>query len=153
MAAAKGQATSVRFLLEHGADANVVDSFGLTPLFEAVRKKGLEWGKPSACSQNQLIVASLALAPPTAQVTRCHGEVAAILRAHGGDMGLRSARVWEAGGPGSGGDKRDAGTLICKICADGDVKTLKSFLENGLGASGGRPLLRVPPKCPVLLCS
>lgn len=41
VAAAKGQAASARFLLENGADANAVDSFGLTPLFEAVRETRL----------------------------------------------------------------------------------------------------------------
>lgn len=48
------------------------------------------------------------------KVTRAHGDVAAIIRGHGGEMGLRSARVFEAGGPG-GVDKRDAGTLMCKV--------------------------------------
>ena len=37
VAAAKGQAESIRFLLENGATANCKDCFGVTPLFEAVR--------------------------------------------------------------------------------------------------------------------
>jgi hypothetical protein len=82
VAAAKGNVRSVKTLIELGADASLVDSFGLTPLFEAV--------------------------------SRSHAEAAAILRAHGSDMGLRNSSVWEpegeaaVAGPGWN-DKRDAG--------------------------------------------
>lgn len=37
VAAAKGESVSVRYLLDHGARVNCVDSLGNTPLFEAVR--------------------------------------------------------------------------------------------------------------------
>ena len=44
-------------------------------------------------------------------------------------MGLSSARLYDPEGVGT---KRDAGTLICQICADGDVKLLTSLLTCGL---------------------
>lgn len=58
-----------------------------------------------------------------------HFEAAALLRAKGADMGLSSARLFDANS--EIGAKRDAGTLICQVCADGDVKLLTSLLSCG----------------------
>lgn len=62
-------------------------------------------------------------------MTHSHFECAQILREAKGDMGLISARLYDPEGVGK---KRDAGTLLCQICADGDVKLLSSLLKCGL---------------------
>lgn len=86
------------------------------------------------------------------QATHLHLEAAALIRARGGTLGLCSARTYlppppetanngdggelAAGGPGGAAERRDAGTLMCRTCAEGDVRLLSSLLACGLGAAG-----------------
>lgn len=68
------------------------------------------------------------LTPLYEAVTHGHTEVIKYLTILGADLGLRSARVWDP----EGMDKRDAGTLMCQVCSEGNLKMLKALLRGGV---------------------
>ena len=70
-------------------------------------------------------------------VVNAHATGAAMLRAAGGTLGLRSAAAAAPGhesGAAVARRGRDAGTLMCAVASSGDVPFLAALLANGLSA-------------------